>query len=255
MERSAPPQRPWHEIPIQECGEPLLPLPPDLLRLRPHPYESLGAPYGDGLSPFRLRRGVIDRLLAAQAVLQQRWPCRRLAIFDAWRPIAVQRFMVAHAIAEECLRRGLDPQGSGREREAVERDVGRFWAPPSDDPDTPPPHSTGAAVDLTLADTEGAPLEMGGAIDAIDAVSEPDHYRALAEREPDSPAAEWHRRRVLLAEVMAGAGFCRHPGEWWHFSHGDQMWAWRTGAATARYGLTLVGPTSAGPSPEAGAAA
>ena len=25
---------------------------------------------------------------------------------------------------------------------------------------------------------------------------------------------------------MTNAGFKRHPGEWWHFSLGDQMWAW-----------------------------
>jgi D-alanyl-D-alanine dipeptidase len=25
---------------------------------------------------------------------------------------------------------------------------------------------------------------------------------------------------------MNHAGFRRHPGEWWHFSLGDQMWAW-----------------------------
>jgi D-alanyl-D-alanine dipeptidase len=25
---------------------------------------------------------------------------------------------------------------------------------------------------------------------------------------------------------MESAGFLRHPGEWWHFSLGDQLWAW-----------------------------
>ena len=26
-------------------------------------------------------------------------------------------------------------------------------------------------------------------------------------------------------DVMREAGFQRHPFEWWHFSHGDQLWA------------------------------
>ncbi|WP_413325826.1 M15 family metallopeptidase [Synechococcus sp. MIT S9503] len=26
---------------------------------------------------------------------------------------------------------------------------------------------------------------------------------------------------------MTEAGFARHPNEWWHFSHGDQLWAWQ----------------------------
>ena len=32
------------------------------------------------------------------------------------------------------------------------------------------------------------------------------------------------------------------PDEWWHFSYGDQMWAKRTGAAAALYGMAK-GPT------------
>jgi D-alanyl-D-alanine dipeptidase len=227
--------RPWHLIPIQECGEPLLDLPKGLLRLEPHPYQILGAPYGPGVSPFRLRRGVIARLAAADARLAEQRPGWRLAIFDAWRPVAVQEFMVSHAIGEECRLRGLDPSRDGPEQEEVVREVGRFWAPPSLDPTTPPPHSTGAAVDLTLADGDG-PLEMGGAIDTVGSVSEPDHHRARAEADCHSPEAIWHGRRQQLAAVMGWAGFAQHPNEWWHFSWGDQLWAWRQGEPQARYG-------------------
>jgi len=117
--------------------------------------------------------------------------------------------------------------------------VSRFWAPPSQDPATPPPHSTGAAVDLTLAEASGYPLAMGGEIDAIAAVSEPDHYAAAA-RDPSSQAALWHHRRCLLAEAMAVAGFSQHPHEWWHYSYGDQLWAWRSRQPTACYGRWLA---------------
>jgi D-alanyl-D-alanine dipeptidase len=99
----------------------------------------------------------------------------------------------------------------------------------------PPPHSTGAAVDLTIADGAG-PLEMGGEIDAVGAISEPDHYGESARRRAGSREAEWHGRRQCLAQVMGAAGFAQHPNEWWHFSHGDQLWAWRTGAEAAIYG-------------------
>jgi D-alanyl-D-alanine dipeptidase len=230
--------RPWSSIPIHDNGEPLEALPGALLRLEPHPYQSLGAPYGAGASPFRLRHGVIERLLAAQAALQQRMPDRRLAIFDAWRPLAVQRFMVDHAITEECRARGLDPAASGPQRQAVLTAVERFWAPPSTDPATPPPHSTGAAVDLTLAQEDGTLLPMGGEIDAIGPESEPDHYAEPARLRVASPEATWHRRRCLLAMVMKEAGFVRHPNEWWHFSQGDQLWAWRSGRPAALYGRT-----------------
>lgn len=228
--------RPWNPIPIIDNGEPLEALPSWLQRLEPHPYQILGAPYGESGSPFRLRNGVIARLGRAAAALNTEAPGWRLAIFDAWRPIPVQRFMVAHAIAEECRVRGLDPTAAGPALREVEEVVGRFWAPPSEDPAMPPPHSTGAAVDLTLADASGTLLAMGGEIDAIGSISEPDHHAAAALADPDSAAARWHGRRLLLRRVMAAAGFVQHPNEWWHFSHGDQLWAWRSGASVAMYG-------------------
>lgn len=228
--------RPWSPIPIRDNGEALEDLPAELLRLEPHPYASLGAPYGMDATPFRLRPGVIQRLLEAQALLQQRQPDWRLAIFDAWRPLAVQRFMVRHALEQECRNRGLDPDDPSPALGEVERLVARFWAPPSADPATPPPHSTGGAVDLTLADGEGRPLAMGGAIDALGAVSEPDHHAAAAAERPGSREADWHGRRCLLAQCLASVEFAQHPNEWWHFSYGDQLWAWRHGRSVACYG-------------------
>jgi len=238
------PLRPWSPIPIRDNGEALQELPPTLLRLEPHPYASLGAPYGASSGPFQLRSGVIERLLVAQATLQQLRSGWRLAIFDAWRPLAVQRFMVRHAFVQECRSRGLNPKLSGAAHREVEELVGRFWAPPSADPATPPPHSTGGAVDLTLADGEGLPLDMGGAIDALGPVSEPHHHAAAAAERPHSQAAEWHGRRTLLAHCLEKAEFAQHPNEWWHFSHGDQLWAWRHGQPEACYGRC---PEAGGP--------
>jgi D-alanyl-D-alanine dipeptidase len=232
--------RPWSSVPIHDSGEPLVALPPQLRRLEPHPYAALGAPYGQGASPFRLRAPVVERLLQAQALLRQREPGWCLAIFDAWRPVAVQRFMVEHAINEECRERGVDWRLPSPELEAVITAVGRFWAPPSDDPATPPPHSTGGAVDLTLADREGTELAMGCPIDAIGAVSEPDFFLQQAQGLPAGEQRDacliWHQRREALRSAMQAAGFAQHPNEWWHFSWGDQLWAWRTGESAARFG-------------------
>ena len=246
MTPEAPALRPWSPIPILESGEPLESIPPALLRLEPHPYLALGAPYGAQADPFRLRSGVVQQLLAAERHLAALGPGCRLLIFDAWRPLAVQRFMVAQAIGEQCRLQGVDPQLPSAALAAIGVEVGRFWAPPSEDPATPPPHSTGAAVDLTLAGPkdpagEGAPgkvhqLDLGAPIDAIGAVSEPNHFAEAALADPSSDAALWHGRRQLLRQVMETAGFAQHPNEWWHFSLGDQLWAWRTGGLAARYG-------------------
>ncbi|WP_259732308.1 MULTISPECIES: M15 family metallopeptidase [Synechococcales] len=236
--------RPWNVIPIHDNDDPLIELPLALHRLLPHPYMELGAPYGASGSPFQLRRAVVERLLIAEAELQRHEPTWRLAIFDAWRPVAVQAFMVEHALLSTYAARGVDAAVASPEREAIRLEVGRFWAPPSQDPSMPPPHSTGAAVDLTLAEASGEPLAMGGEIDAIDPVSEPDHY-ADFDLESDGHPARWHHRRLRLRSAMTAAGFCQHPNEWWHFSHGDQLWAWQSAQASAVYGRWLPVPGGA----------
>ncbi len=162
----------------------------------------------------------------------------RLGIFDAWRPVSVQAFMVNHAIEQECARQGINADDSNHlnRLENVRSEVARFWAPPSTNLSIPPPHSTGAAVDLTLIDEQGRPLDMGGEIDAIGPESLPLHHADAAVDDPDGTAALFHRRRCLLHHVMTQAGFVRHPNEWWHFSFGDQLWAWTVNADRAIYG-------------------
>ena len=46
----------------------------------------------------------------------------------------------------------------------------------------------------------------------------------------------FNNRRNLLKEIMILFGFVQHPNEWWHFSYGDQLWAWKNKKANALYG-------------------
>ena len=85
--------KPWNNIKISECKEPLISIPKSIFRLTPHPYMSLGAPYLAGTDPWVLRRGVLKRLILAQQLLSEINPQLQLALFDAWRPISVQKFM------------------------------------------------------------------------------------------------------------------------------------------------------------------
>jgi D-alanyl-D-alanine dipeptidase len=212
-------------MPIVDCGEPLVAIPTDRFALEtPHPYEKLGAPYG-GRSPYYLRQGVLGRLISAQVALQQQYPVWRIQIFDAYRPIAVQQFMVNHAFAQLLADRQLTVETlSPAEQQALWEEVYQFWALPSHDPAMPPPHSTGAAIDVTLLDVTGQAVDMGGAIDELSPRSHPDYYASS----DDSYEQSYHHHRQLLHRVMVEAGFLRHPNEWWHFSYGDQLWAWLT---------------------------
>ncbi|MBF2077443.1 MAG: M15 family metallopeptidase [Synechococcales cyanobacterium T60_A2020_003] len=236
----------YSTIPIQDCGEPLVPIPRQYFVLTtPHPYESLGAPYGVR-SPYVLRQSVCDRLIQAHHYLQDLQPGWRIQIFDAYRPIAVQQFMVDSVFADQVAMRGLSHSTlTDAQRTALLEEVYTFWAKPSHDPATPPPHSTGAAVDVTLIDAKGDAVEMGSPIDEISERSHPNYFApSYAEGAADGDRLEhpYHVHRSVLRTVLCQAGFHQHPNEWWHFSYGDQLWAWierqhgTDTAAIARYG-------------------
>lgn len=207
---------------IEECGERLVELPRDKFRrFEPHPYQAAGASY-DGASPFAAREGVAVRLEAAQQLLRERKPGWSLRVFDAFRPNTVQNYMVELSKQQVAKERGVDLEAASEEECAsILSAVHSVWAVPSEDPNLPTPHSTGAAIDLTLEDERGDLVPMGGEIDEISSVSLPNYYIDSAAEN----AVLYHSNRCLLNSVMSEAGFCRLPHEWWHFSYGDQMWA------------------------------
>ena len=59
-------RRPWNDVVIADCGESLVSLKSRFLCLEPHPYVRVGASYGEGADPYRLRSGVLERLHKAQ---------------------------------------------------------------------------------------------------------------------------------------------------------------------------------------------
>jgi D-alanyl-D-alanine dipeptidase len=229
--------RPYHQIPILECGELLVQIPLELFAVEsPHPYEKLGAPYEEH-SPYYLRTSVVKNLIQAQNYLQEIHPGWYIQIFDAYRPVAVQQFMVDYSFAQALQQQGLtEAELSTNQLQEVWQSVYEIWAVPSLDEKTPPPHSTGAAVDITLVDDTGEIVDMGSPIDELSERSHPNYYA-----HHDHPQAQqYHQNRQLLNEVMLKAGFQRNPREWWHFSYGDQMWAWlNQNNSTARYGRII----------------
>ena len=76
-------------------------------------------------------------------------------------------------------------------------------------------HQTGGAVDLTLCNSNGIPLDMGSEYP----VKCPEMVTSYV------LASIVNERRKLLCNVMHKEEFANYPGEWWHFSYGDQLWA------------------------------
>ena len=104
----------------------------------------------------------------------------KLLVFDAFRPAEAQWVLWNHT---------PDPN---------------FLA----DPRRGSPHSRGAAVDLTLTDPSGRPLEMGTPFDAFTPLSH--HGNTEISREAQ-------RNRLLLMGLMTTARWDFYRNEWWHY--------------------------------------
>ena len=222
----------WNKIPIKENGDKLIAIPSYLNFFNPHPYSHLGAPYKDKTSIWKLREEVVNRLVKVNDYLISK-NSFYLLIYDSWRPLEVQEFMFKRAFLLECGK--LDINASIKNMKSypsILKKVEKFWAYPSFDASCPPPHSTGGALDVCLSDKYGNIVEMGSNVDQMDESSIPDFY----ENKVNEEAIIWNSRRNLLKEIMTKFGFAQHPNEWWHFSYGDQLWAWKNKKANALYG-------------------
>jgi D-alanyl-D-alanine dipeptidase len=158
-----------------------------------------------------------------------------LFLFDAWRPRAVQAYFHDEWMPQELKRRGSTLSGA-----ALTEEVERYWAAPTDNPDSPAPHATGAAVDLTLRWKDGDALWMGSLFDDVTALAHRDRFESLGSENFSFSDQEARANRRLLQWLMTEEGFAGHPDEWWHFSWGDQLWAALTGAPAAHYGLAVI---------------
>jgi zinc D-Ala-D-Ala dipeptidase len=195
-------------IPVEECREPLIDMRSiDSLLL------DLRLADADGYYA-RLRPGVVDRLISAQALLPSGV---RFLIVEGYRPLSLQtQYFDAH---RERLRRRLPD----RDEDWIYRQASKYISPPQ-----LAPHVAGAAVDLTLCDLAGVELWMGTEMNDTDTDACHTGHQQI-----DSDA---RRNRDVLRCALEEAGLVNYPTEWWHWSYGDRYWAHATGASAARYG-------------------
>lgn len=104
----------------------------------------------------------------------------KFKIFDAFRPMQVQKFM-------------------------HEKFSGDFVSNPQSGS---VPHCRGVAVDLTLVDCNGKELEMG---------SDFDEFSELAFHDCSKISDQAKKNRRTLFDIMQQAGFDFYSKEWWHY--------------------------------------
>ena len=136
-----------------------------------------------------------DALQRAADWLARERPALHLLVLDAARPQRVQELFWRHV-------RGTRMQA--------------YFAPP----ERGSMHSFGMAVDLTLADAQGAELDMGTPFDDTTELSHPTLEHLHAATGALSEAQLDHRR--LLRTAMLHGGWQPISTEWWHFDCGDR---------------------------------
>lgn len=132
-----------------------------------------------------LREEVVKALVKAQKQFSKRH--FKIKIWDAYRPFSVQEQMWAVLPNEQFLAKPV------REGQALVSGS---------------KHSRGAAVDLTLVDSQGNDLPMPTYFDDFS-------ERAHRLHEPEDKAIK--ANVLLLEKVMVDEGFLPLPAEWWHF--------------------------------------
>jgi len=145
----------------------------------------------DGLNAAYLQPDVALMLAEAHRYLKTLHPDLRLLVYDAVRPLSVQRTMWE------------------RVKDTKYR---RYVAPP----DRLSLHNYGAAVDITLADSLGRPLDMGTPFDHFGRAAGISYEQGLLKQ--GLLNKKQIQNRQLLRQVMQHVGFSSISGEWWHFN-------------------------------------
>lgn len=223
--RPIPPLRPahgWREVPIDPRDEPLVRVADLGPRVREDPaYFRMGIP--GAREGCWVREEVAARLDRAAAGLPDGLT---LVVWDGYRALETQQAIYDEYLTELLLAHPDWPS------DAIEEAAARYVSPPLRSPECPPPHLTGGAVDLTLADGEARPLDLGTPFDAF--VPEAGARALEAAADGDGAARARDLRRTLFW-AMAAEGFTAYVEEWWHYDRGDQFWGLVTGRR-AHYG-------------------
>ena len=148
--------------------------------------------YNSKLTKAWLHPRAAKMLFQAQDILHKERPDLSLLIFDAARPMEVQRTMGAWAKRTNNEYYVSDPEKGGGL------------------------HNYGMAVDVTLVDSLGIWLPMGTPFDYFGPEANTNKEDDLLKRRRITPSE--YNNRKFLRRIMEKAGFQSITSEWWHFN-------------------------------------
>ena len=148
--------------------------------------------YNSKLTKAWLHPQAVKMLFRAQELLQNEQPGLSLLIYDAARPIEVQRIMSDWAKKTNNTNFVADPARGGGQ------------------------HNYGMAVDVTIVNEYGEWLPMGTPFDFFGPEAYTNNEDDLLKKRRITPAE--YKNRRLLRRIMESAGFTPITSEWWHFN-------------------------------------
>lgn len=173
-----------------------------------------------------------------------------LFVDEGFRDPKLQEYLyttvIPNLVRNEFREQGLDRDRSEEEFEQLVSEARdkKSARPPSTENDTPSPHGTGAAVDLSLRfkdpERSATPIPMGRGSVEMTKRTDPDHFEHVAPVTTDEFIAQQNRRAFYA--IMTGRAFdtktdlLPNPTEFWHWSRGDQLSAIVSGLV-AYYGF------------------
>lgn len=203
-----------HSFPLgKDSGEPLVQLPAFFEKLRTYPYY-FHCQIPGTTKEIYVRKGTAEKLIKAAELLP---PQLHLVILDGWRSYQTQ-LAIYNNTKKMFQQLGYSPQ-------KIAEEMPKYVAVPSKTADSPSPHFTGGAVDVTLGNQNGW-LNMGTDFDEFHEKAKSDWYEHKPQLTSEEELIRENRR--LLKKIMEGVGFTANEHEWWHFDYGNHHWAEKT---------------------------
>ncbi len=157
-----------------------------------YPDNFMGQAVYEGLTKAWLRPEAATMLVNAQRLLKTKHPEWSLIVYDAARPMSVQRKMWSIVRGTDKTNYVSNPANGGGL------------------------HNYGMAVDVSILDEKGIPLSMGSPVDFFSEEAHINNEEVLL-KSGKITKNEYDNRR-LLRQVMQDAGFRTILYEWWHFN-------------------------------------
>ena len=130
-----------------------------------------------------------EKFLKATKILGNEEPGWKFVIYDAFRPLSVQKKLYMHV------------KGTPKAHYIAYPMYGI--------------HCYGFAIDLSLLDDEGKPVDMGTDFDDFSELAEPKYE--IKFMKSGKLTKEQYANRLLLRSIMKRVGFHQLQREWWHY--------------------------------------